>query len=328
MGKLNEIQKQMTQSYGDNAFTTTIKDDTVEFDSLKDKFTFKDEIEVPSLKVNGEPVVPAEPQQQADWNQNDNTKADYIKNRICSSRVIGRSFSNTDSDVQYLDNGTAYFRIEDIDENYLTNILSNRYLTYSSEWDPEHKDTLWIGDWYTDDNVYYYASSHLWGEASIDVYLEDTEYGSKGLYISYIGEGVYFYIPALEEISYIDKKYIEPVQEQDVIYSGDAQPDKFLKSINTPINEKLVFNLSSLETAGDKCLSFKGVFKTEETSIDYAFKFADDGEDIDFSLVYANLEILEEYGTYLFDAYVIAGDEYHNDSLMSFELFINLTKVG
>ena len=80
MGKLNEIQKQMTQSYGDNAFTTTIKDDTVEFDSLKDKFTFKDEVEVPSLKVGGESVSS---QVQADWNQNDSESPDYIKNRIC-----------------------------------------------------------------------------------------------------------------------------------------------------------------------------------------------------------------------------------------------------
>jgi len=81
MGKLNEIQEQMTQSYGDNAFTTTIKDDTVEFDSLKDKFTFKDEVEVPSLKVGGESVSS---QVQADWNQNDSESPDYIKNRICS----------------------------------------------------------------------------------------------------------------------------------------------------------------------------------------------------------------------------------------------------
>ena len=78
MGKLNEIQKQTTQSFGDNAFTTTIKDDTVEFDSLKDKFTFKDEVEVPSLKVNGEPVVP---QVQSDWNQDDTESVDYIKNK-------------------------------------------------------------------------------------------------------------------------------------------------------------------------------------------------------------------------------------------------------
>ena len=33
MGKLNEIQEQTTQSWGDNSFTTTITNDTVEFDS-------------------------------------------------------------------------------------------------------------------------------------------------------------------------------------------------------------------------------------------------------------------------------------------------------
>ena len=86
MGKLNEIQKQTTQSYGDNAFTTTIKDDTVEFDSLKDKFTFKDEVEVPSLKINGEVVVPGGGSQvQSDWNQDDTEAVDYIKNKPIKS---------------------------------------------------------------------------------------------------------------------------------------------------------------------------------------------------------------------------------------------------
>lgn len=58
MGKLNEVQKQKTQSFGDNAFTTTIKDNTVEFDSVKDSFTFTDEVNVPSLKINGNVVNP------------------------------------------------------------------------------------------------------------------------------------------------------------------------------------------------------------------------------------------------------------------------------
>ena len=53
MGNLNEIQKQTTQSYGDNSFTTTIKENTVEFDSAKDSFTFNDEVNVPSLNVSG-----------------------------------------------------------------------------------------------------------------------------------------------------------------------------------------------------------------------------------------------------------------------------------
>lgn len=57
MGKLNEIQKQTTQSYGDNSFTTTIKENTVEFDSTKDSFTFNDPIEVPSIKINGTEIV-------------------------------------------------------------------------------------------------------------------------------------------------------------------------------------------------------------------------------------------------------------------------------
>lgn len=68
MGKLNEIQEEVKQSYGSNSFTTTIKDNTVEFDSAKDSFTFKDEVNVPSLKINGE-TVQAGP---ADWNTLEN----------------------------------------------------------------------------------------------------------------------------------------------------------------------------------------------------------------------------------------------------------------
>ena len=81
MGNLNEIQKQTTQSYGDNSFTTTIKENTVEFDSAKDSFTFNDEVNVPSLKVNGQEITPSESQVQADWNQNDSEAVDYIKNK-------------------------------------------------------------------------------------------------------------------------------------------------------------------------------------------------------------------------------------------------------
>ena len=58
MGKLNEIQEQTTQSWGDNSFITTITNDTVEFDSARDSFTFKDEVNVPSLAINGQTSQP------------------------------------------------------------------------------------------------------------------------------------------------------------------------------------------------------------------------------------------------------------------------------
>ena len=58
MGKLNEIQEQTTQSWGDNSFTTKITNDTVEFDSARDSFTFKDEVNVPSLAINGQATQP------------------------------------------------------------------------------------------------------------------------------------------------------------------------------------------------------------------------------------------------------------------------------
>lgn len=57
MGKFNEIQEQTTQSYGSNSFTTTVKEDAVEFDSAKDKFKFLDPIDAPEITINGEPVV-------------------------------------------------------------------------------------------------------------------------------------------------------------------------------------------------------------------------------------------------------------------------------
>lgn len=56
MGKLNEIIPETTQSYGDNAFTTTIKSSAVEFDSAKDQFKFLDPVDVPELTINGVPV--------------------------------------------------------------------------------------------------------------------------------------------------------------------------------------------------------------------------------------------------------------------------------
>ena len=49
--------KTIKQSYGDNSFTTTIKDDTVEFDSTTDSFTFNDPVNIPGLKINGTEIA-------------------------------------------------------------------------------------------------------------------------------------------------------------------------------------------------------------------------------------------------------------------------------
>ena len=49
--------KTIKQLYGDNSFTTTIKENTVEFDSTKDSFTFNDPVEVPELRLNGTEIV-------------------------------------------------------------------------------------------------------------------------------------------------------------------------------------------------------------------------------------------------------------------------------
>ena len=109
MGNLNEIQKQTTQSYGDNSFTTTIKENTVEFDSAKDSFTFNDEVNVPSLKVNGQEITPPEPQKQADWNQNDSEAVDYIKNKptIPSTQVQADWNQTTSTESDYIKNKPA-----------------------------------------------------------------------------------------------------------------------------------------------------------------------------------------------------------------------------
>lgn len=58
MGKINEIEKEVKQSYGSNSFTTTVKDNVVVFDSAKDSFRFEDPIDVAGITVNGEPITP------------------------------------------------------------------------------------------------------------------------------------------------------------------------------------------------------------------------------------------------------------------------------
>lgn len=80
MGKFNEIQEETKQSFGRNSFTTRIANDAVEFDSAADQFKFLDPIDAPAITINGEPVAPGE-QTQADWNQSDSSKVDYIKNK-------------------------------------------------------------------------------------------------------------------------------------------------------------------------------------------------------------------------------------------------------
>ena len=128
MGNLNEIQKQTTQSYGDNSFTTTIKENTVEFDSAKDSFTFNDEVNVPSLKVNGQEITPAEPQVQADWNQTTSTGSDYIKNKPAikagqgeKSIIEGNIDNNIASDFSHAEGwGTTASGIDSHTEGQLT----------------------------------------------------------------------------------------------------------------------------------------------------------------------------------------------------------------
>lgn len=71
MGKLNEIQEETKQSFGNNSFTTKIANDAVEFDSARDQFKFLDPVDVPKLTINGEPVVPGgglQPDERGNYN--------------------------------------------------------------------------------------------------------------------------------------------------------------------------------------------------------------------------------------------------------------------
>ncbi len=53
MGKLNEIQRETTMSFGENSVTTTVTDSAVLFDSEKDKFIFLDPVEIGNLIIEG-----------------------------------------------------------------------------------------------------------------------------------------------------------------------------------------------------------------------------------------------------------------------------------
>ncbi len=98
MGKLNEIQEQTTQSFGDNAFTTTIKNDTVEFDSLKDKFTFKDPIDAPGITIDGEPVVPGgglQPDERGNYNMGNENNVMPGNNGVVIGAPSAQEVQNT-----------------------------------------------------------------------------------------------------------------------------------------------------------------------------------------------------------------------------------------
>lgn len=86
MGKLNEIQQETTQSWGDNSFTTKITNDTVEFDSAKDSFTFKDKVNVPSLDINGQATQPFTSEEKTKLSQV--TTPMNIKGRIDSASEL------------------------------------------------------------------------------------------------------------------------------------------------------------------------------------------------------------------------------------------------
>lgn len=216
MGKINEIQESATQSYGSNGFTTTIKEDTVEFDSIKDNFTFKDTVEinenlvvdgtieaeymsadeivVDTLTVAGQPVVPGG--SQPDWNQNDETQPDYIKNRICY----------TDEQKDIIIEGVfpadgATFRFSD---------------TTSGDLNPEISYTFQIGD-DTYDTVLYgstgscggggyitngtYSVQNSDGVISLVVEGDPSYYSGKNIQL-YSGGVIYHQIPS----EYIDLK--------------------------------------------------------------------------------------------------------------------------
>ena len=86
MGKLNEIQEQSTQSWGDNSFTTKITNTTVEFDSAKDSFTFNDPVNVPELKINGTEIVAFDAEDRAKLDSLQTPM--QIKGRVDSTELL------------------------------------------------------------------------------------------------------------------------------------------------------------------------------------------------------------------------------------------------
>lgn len=165
MGKINGIQEEVKQSFGSNSFTTTVKENTIEFDSAKDSFTFLDPVNIQgALTINGEEITPAQPQVQADWNQNDGTQPDYIENK-------------------------PFYETPQIDYVETTLVYTN-YTAYF-DWDVAPTQ---IGNFY---QVRYTmndgTSITVLGECS-----EYTQYDPSGISISF-GQGSLYYTPSFSQ---------------------------------------------------------------------------------------------------------------------------------
>ena len=162
MGNLNEIQKQTTQSYGDNSFTTTIKENTVEFDSAKDSFTFNDEVNVPSLKVNGREITSTGPQVQSDWNQSDSESLEFVKNKPFYEGIAGEVVV-TGTPVD----GNIYF-----DWGEMIPVVGKSYPI----------------EWGTDNN----GDGIIEQGTGVGIAQQNTEYSPDGVVISFSQGGVYY----------------------------------------------------------------------------------------------------------------------------------------
>lgn len=102
MGKLNEIQQETKQSFGNNSFTTKIAQDAVEFDSAADKFKFLDPIDAPAITINGEQVVPGGgllPDDNGNYNMgNDNNSfGSSAKNNVTIGAPSSSSVANVNN---------------------------------------------------------------------------------------------------------------------------------------------------------------------------------------------------------------------------------------
>lgn len=344
---------------GSNSFTTTVKEDTVEFDSAKDKFTFKDEVEVPSLKVNGQtvssqvqadwnqtntsavdyiknkPTIPSS-QVQADWNQNNSASTDYIKNRICSSILVSRGFSSNDPDIQYVTDSygsvKAYFRIPEIDYQYLEDYLSNRVLTVANTYGTE--SSVMLGNWedYTEESKLYRNPVTLFGESDIYVCLEDsyTTYGdtyNKGLYIP-VSEGDTIYVAPIETVSKIDNKFIPYSQAREFGSGTTIESERFYFGYNEDYASELVFDAEPLVNSYNSYIEFKGTTAPSGTSLTYKMSYL--GSDKEIPQVLSNISTFESNTNYMFYAVLVKNANYYNEAelLNNSMLIINFTKIS
>lgn len=146
MGKLNEVNEQTTQSWGNNSFTTTIKENTVEFDSARDSFTFKDEVNVPSLKIDGtqtEVYTEAEKEKLANIQPSD---IPLMKGEGAGSLKSSRFSTVSYSNAKTLGACSTAINVPYVSHHTIKASWSDLSQSYKVEYTPRYLNALVYGD--------------------------------------------------------------------------------------------------------------------------------------------------------------------------------------